>query len=269
MTIPEQIRAMAAERRAQIEGLGFQDANLWLGEPAGFPLAKGLAPEPLTEAARSFGIRGGLVSHWDSRRLAAQDGNLALEAGLAEMPPEYYGIWTGLPLLPGETGPIPGIGPVPARMRGVRISPKFHNYPLAGWMLDGLCGWLSTRRIPLFLWHTESDWSALHALAQAWPHLPIVVETQDQKILYHTRPLFALLRDCRNVKVELSNLAGQGFVEHAARHYGADRLLFGSFLPVNDPWVPMGMLLDADLPEADKALIAGGNLRNLIAGVRE
>ena len=97
--------------------------------------------------------------------------------------------------------------------------------------------------------------------------LPLVVETQVQKILYHTRPLFALLRDCPNVRVELSNFAGQGFLEYAVREYGAARLLYGSFLPMSDPWVPMGLVLDADIGDAEKALIAGGNLRRLVREV--
>ena len=52
------------------------------------------------------------------------------------------------------------------------------------------------------------------------------------------------------------------------REFGAERLLFGSFLPVSDPLVPIGMVLDADLSEEEKRLIAGDNLRRLLEGVR-
>jgi hypothetical protein len=50
------------------------------------------------------------------------------------------------------------------------------------------------------------------------------------------------------------------------QHVGAGRLIFGSFLPVSDPLVPLGLILDAEMSEADRALIAGGNLRRLIGG---
>jgi uncharacterized protein len=108
----------------------------------------------------------------------------------------------------------------------------------------------------------------VYEIAKAFPKLPIVIETQVQKILYHTRPLFALMRDCRNVLLETSNFVGAGFMEYAVRGFGAERLLFGSFLPVNDPLVAMGMVLDAGIPEEQKALIAGGNLRRLISEVQ-
>jgi predicted TIM-barrel fold metal-dependent hydrolase len=153
---------------------------------------------------------------------------------------------------------------VPKEVRAVRIFPKSHNFPLVGWCIGSLCQWLSSRRMPLFIWHTELDWPSLYLIAKGFPDLPLVVETQVQKILYHTRPLFALMRDCRNVSLELSNFAGQGFVEYASRELGAERLIFGSFLPVNDPLVAMGMVIEAEISREEKALIARENLRRLI-----
>ena len=136
------------------------------------------------------------------------------------------------------------------------------------WCVGSLCEWLADRRAPLLLWHTEIDWPSLYVLARAFPRLTILVETQTQKILYHTRPLFGLMRDCANVLVELSNFAGAGFIEYAVREFGAARLIFGSFLPAADPLVPIGMVISAEISEEEKTLIAGGNLRRIVEGVR-
>jgi predicted TIM-barrel fold metal-dependent hydrolase len=76
------------------------------------------------------------------------------------------------------------------------------------------------------------------------------------------------MRDRANVRVELSNFAGQGFVEYAVKHFGAERLIFGSFLPMNEPLVPMGLVVDAVISEEEKTLIAGENLRRLVSEVR-
>lgn len=51
------------------------------------------------------------------------------------------------------------------------------------------------------------------------------------------------------------------------RSFGAERLLFGSFVPVNDPCAAIGMILDADISEAEKRLVAGENLSRIIAEV--
>ena len=58
-----------------------------------------------------------------------------------------------------------------------------------------------------------------------------------------------------------------GTMQHAVAEFGAGRLIYGSFLPVADPWVPIGMVLDAAISEADKKLIAGDNLRRLLGEV--
>jgi predicted TIM-barrel fold metal-dependent hydrolase len=68
--------------------------------------------------------------------------------------------------------------------------------------------------------------------------------------------------------LETSNLVGAGLVEYSVRAFGPERLIFGSFLPVNDPLVGLGMILDAEIPLDQKGLIAGGNLRRLIGEVR-
>lgn len=262
------IGQMCRTRRERAGKLAFFDAGIWLGQPVGFPLARQLPPGELASVVGKDFVTGGLVSHWRGKTVSAQDGNVALAAVLPALPDDTYVVWTGLPLYPVEPGPLPGHGDLAEGVRGVRVFPKSHNYPLAGWVIGSLCNWLAERRLPLFIWHVELDWSSLHALAGEFPELKIVVETQTQKILYHSRPLFALMQQCRNVLVEISNFVGPRFIEHCVRQLGAERLIFGSFQPMNDPLVPIGMVLDAEISDSEKALIAGGNLRGLINGVQ-
>jgi len=268
VTVEATIRQMAQTRREFAGKLRFLDAGIWLGRPEGFPLARPLPPEELASAIGRDFVTGGLVSHWRGKTASAQDGNLALQAILADFPEDTYALWTGLPLYPVEPGPLPGQGDLPEKVCGVRVFPKSHNYPLAGWVVGSLCNWLVEHRLPLFIWHVELDWSSLRALAGEFPELHIVVETQTQKILYHSRPLFALMQQCGNVLVELSNFIGPRFIEYSVREFGAERLIFGSFQPMNDPLVPIGMVIDAEISDSEKFLIAGGNLRELISKVR-
>ena len=231
-------------------------------------MAEELPPERLSEVLEERLITGGLVSHWRGKTISAQEGNESVLRDLRGQTKELFAIWTGLPLFPSEAGPVPGTMATPKEVRGVRIFPKSHHFPVTDWCIGSLCEWLIDRRMPLFVWHTELDWPCIYQIAKIFPKLSIVIETQVQKILYHTRPLFLLLRDCRNVLLELSNFVGPGFIESAAREFGADRLIFGSFFPVNDPFVAMGMVLDSEIPEEQKTIIAGGNLRRLVSEVR-
>jgi len=274
VTETRSLESLERERRDRAQQLRFFDAGIWLGQPQGFPLARELPPDELHRVARGYYLTGGLVSHWAGFTVSAQEGNRALVDTVAKLPAgdppglDLSLVWTALPLYPRESEPVPGHGDLPASVRAVRIFPARHRFPLADWCVGSLCDWLAERRVPLLIWHTELDWPSLYSLARRFPQLPIVVESQTQKILYHTRPLFALMRDCANVQLEISNFAGAGFLEHAVLEFGAQRLIYGSFLPVADPWVPIGMLVDADIAEADKALIAGDNLRRLLSEVR-
>ena len=268
MTIESAIRKMTQDRRQCAESMGFFDAGIWLGPPVGFPLARELPAEELALCVGRDFVTGGMVSHWRGKTVSAQDGNLALNALLDDLPEDTYAIWTGLPLYPAEQGLLPGQGDLPDKVRGVRIFPKSHGYPLTDWTIGSLCSWLIEHRLPLFIWHMELDWPSLYTLAGQFPKLNIIVETQTQKILYHSRPLFALMQQRGNVLVETSNLVGPRFIEYCVEEFGAERLIFGSFQPVSDPLVPIGMVIDADILDSEKALIARGNLCKLIGEVR-
>jgi hypothetical protein len=228
-------------------------------------------------------MSGVLLSHWAGRSVSAQDGNRLLREVFAagavvqarKLGIELGAVWTGVPVMAGEEGPLPGPVPEPAgegslpsepipELSGVRLFPRSHNYPLSPWLLESLVEWLLTCGLPLFLWHEETDWDSLHTFSGAFPELPVVLETQTRKILYHARPLFALLEARPNLCVETSNLVGPDFLGYAVRHFGAERLVFGSFLPQNDPLAALGMLLDSGISEARMRLIAGGNLRRLL-----
>jgi len=268
MDIEAGIESNSAARRGRIAGLSFFDANCWLGTPSYFPLAQELHPGQVEGTLQEYKLHGALISHWDAVRLSAQEGNQALLEASGTLPQNVYTVWTGLPTAVSEQDPLPGRGRPDPRLRGVRLFPKTHQFQLAAWVVGELCEWCSERRIPLFVWHVETQWASLQALAAAFPRLTIVIESQWQKCLCHNRDLFSLLKACPNVLLESSNFIGQDNVSVFVRSFGAGRLLWGSFLPVNDPYASIGMVLEADITENQKQLIAGGNLRRLIAEVK-
>jgi len=264
MDVEREIARLADDRRQAMHRLAFFDAEVWLGKPVGFPLALEMSREGLASALAALGITGCCHSHWSGHSISAQEGNRALLAEARDAGPGFHAIWTGLPLFPAEDGLLPGGSDPPQSVCGVRLFPKTHNYPLSDWIVGGMCEWLINHRLPLLIWHEETGWDSLRALAVAFPGLTIVVETQVRKVFYHLRPLFALMRECPNVLLETSNLTGIDSVAFAVRAFGAERLLFGSFLPANDPLAAMGIIADSDITEGEKRLVAGGNLRRLI-----
>lgn len=264
MGLEAAIQSMTEQRRAEAARLRWFDASLWLGRPQGFPLAKSADLASLRQEMADRFITGGLVSHWRGGTVSPAAGNEALDALAGKLVGHSLGVVvTALPVGPDGSESLAGHGAPPSHVYGLRVFPRAHAFPPAPWLVGGLCRWMIDHGLPLFVWHTETDWQELYALANAFPDLSVVIESQPRKIIYGARSLLGLLRECPNVFVEISNLTSPCFAQMLAG-VGPERFVFGSFLPVNDPLVAIGMVLDTEMSEADRALIAGDNLRRLI-----
>lgn len=76
------------------------------------------------------------------------------------------------------------------------------------------------------------------------------------------------LRPHKNVYVEIAGSnPTAGFVEMAVREVGAERIIYGSDAAGRSFASQVGKLLDAQIPEAAKELIARGNLQRLITPI--
>ncbi len=61
-----------------------------------------------------------------------------------------------------------------------------------------------------------------------------------------------------------SSQIDNGMIEHAVAELGADKVLFGSDMPLLDPHTQLAKVRGAQISEADKAKILGGNLVRLL-----
>ncbi len=55
-----------------------------------------------------------------------------------------------------------------------------------------------------------------------------------------------------------------GMLEHAVERLGPERILFGTDMPLLDPWVQLAKVQGAEISEDAKRLILGGNLERLL-----
>lgn len=248
--------------RDEICGLDFFDAELWIGRSQAFPLMNKGTVDLLESRCRKEGITGGLVSHWLHKRYSPAASNRHLLDSIAGKS-GFYAVLTGLPSFPRDNwyfdSPL---------VKGVRLHPATFFFPLVDWCVGELCGMLTEKRMPLMVFHTETEFRDIYMLAREHPELKIIVESQVKKIIYHGRQVLALMRECPNVYLEISNWYGPGLLEYTSAHIGSHRMVFGSFMPANDPLVSMGLVISSSLPKSDKKRIAGGNIREIIAEVK-
>ncbi|WP_349403227.1 amidohydrolase family protein [Cohnella silvisoli] len=149
----------------------------------------------------------------------------------------------------------------------VRMFPKKLRYSMNKWQVGDVLKVMEAKRLPLILWHMETSWDTVNGICESYPNLPVIIEGNDQKLLYHNRSYIPLLAQHPNLYIETHSLIQHGEIEYIVNKCGIDRLLFGTYFPYNDPNGSMMMITDAEIPEETKYKIAGDNMRSLIGQI--
>ena len=259
--------------------LRFFDANCMIGkltrpQPSGHPDTV----EKLEAELAYFGIEDALVCH---ARAVERD----LDVGNSTITEELAGHETLHPawVIPMHTAidyPEPERfvdEMLAAGVRAVRVwPPLYHGYLADPWALGPLWNALAARRVPVLVGASDlgrypdqpgHGFSArnLYDVCRTFPTLPVVVVRLNFSAL---RVAVPLLRECPNLCVELSYFTSHRGVEFLCSQVGAERLLFGSGLPWASPGPGIAAIQYAAVSGEERALIAGENLRRILASSR-
>ena len=246
----------------------FYDAHLTYGTPVNVDTASPLPCHTIGElddALDRAGVSGGLVYSLAADMSGVVTGNRLLAEDLKTCRSDLYGVYT---LVPRFTNEIPSASDLPdvmkkARMAAVRIAPRVHKFlPKAGVLSDYLemameCG------IP-FVFDTSCGISAeeVYDIMERFPRLPAILTMED---IWPTDRMYRpFLAQFPNLMLDLSHMIFAGDMEELVGQFGAERLLFASRFPAMYIGGQQLQLRFSQISDADKALIAGGNLRRMI-----
>ena len=110
----------------------------------------------------------------------------------------------------------------------------------------------------------ESTPSELAELAKRFPEIEFVCEHAGGEWEKGLRAI----RAYPNILAETSGFdATAGFIDMAVRELGDDRIVFGSHLPSRSLGTELSKVLNADISDAARKKILGGNLRRLLAPI--
>jgi predicted TIM-barrel fold metal-dependent hydrolase len=236
------------------------DCNCWYGRPPRPPFRFAATPAELLEQMDVCGIGAALAYHVNQRFGAPQVyDRVALDDLRGQ--PRLFPVRT---LLPPQTGELPAPDALLAELRrdGVRALRAFpceHRYRLDGLTFGPYLEMLAAHRIPLLV---KADCLAIGDLLRDCPELTVVAMSQGPHSL--ERYLRPLLDRYPTLHLDTSGLLVEGLIEEFVERYGAERLLFGSGFPDNAAGGAQHCLAGADIPEAARTAIAGGNLQRLL-----
>ncbi len=218
--------------------------------------------EDVLAAMDRAGIAAALVVHGLAVTYDPVFGNRILLEEIAETE-RLYPCWV---VLPPFVGDFPGPSELVQQMRdygvlAAKIYPATYHFSLSETNVGELFAALEDAGIPLLLELAEADLLSVQRLCGRFPNLRILLQKAHWRDLRELLPIF--LR-CRNLYLEFSSLQNHRVVEYLVALAGAERLLFGSELPVKSAGAARALIDYAEIPDTAKDALAAGNLARLL-----
>ena len=250
------------------EVLGFFDVNLWWDPSLKVCLKPQSDFETFYRSLDSLSIGKGVLTPAECLKYDENTGNIRLKEILTGHK-NLYGamVLTADTFFLGRDVTKIVDEMVEARAVIVRMFPRTHRFPFDKNALYGLFEHLNRRRIPLMLWHAEVSWGAVESLLSEFPDMPVIIEGNDVKLLYHNRYYIPLYQKYKNLYLETHNLIIYKELDFLVKT-DPNRLIFGSYYHYNAPDTAMAPIILADWDIEIKHQVAHGNLERLISEIR-
>jgi hypothetical protein len=215
-----------------MKALKFFDCNCRIGMRSIVNPGSFYKTEDLVGKMKYYGIEKALVYHSMAREYSPIIGNEMLTREIANFP-SLYPVWIVMPHHTGEF-PSPGILVEQLRkynVRAVRMFPSQfeQNFSIAPWNCGELYTKLDAHRIPIFISLDQLSWNDIYELRSNYPKLRIILT----EVNYRTdRNLYFIMEKFPNIFIEVSGYKVHHGIEEICRRYGAERLIYGSGMPV-------------------------------------
>jgi predicted TIM-barrel fold metal-dependent hydrolase len=158
--------------------------------------------------------------------------------------------------------------------RGVKLHPYWSGCPLDNRMLLPVYEEAQRRRMPL-LFHSGGSLTSpdfrfttpemIVRMAKKYPSVSFIVGHMG---LERWLDLVNAAPQAENVYLDITmSIPDVERVEMAVEAVGAERVLFGSDLPLLNPAVPIGLVEECGLSVKEKDLILGGNMERVLARI--
>ncbi len=248
------------------------DCNCWYGVPRRPPLAGAETAEVLVEEMARAGIDTALVRNAAIFEQSPVTGNRLTSDDCAK----YEALEPSWGILPPQTDELGDLDEFIAAMRRENVRslwayPEKHRYLLSATTMGGLFEEMVCRGVPLFLRRNEmpgkfDTYELAERVLLDFPGLRLIIVAHGS--WGEDRLFRPLMERFPNFAVDTSRYELDGGIEEICNTCGPTRLLFGTNFPETPMGGPLLTLLQANISDDDRALIAGGNLRGMLEEVR-
>ncbi|MBI4532098.1 MAG: amidohydrolase family protein [Candidatus Latescibacteria bacterium] len=242
--------------------LSFFDCNCMIGRRTAPRPENNLSVEEILDELRRAGIDDALAVHAYAKEYDPRIGNGKLSEVCAvhrEFTPCYV-------VLPEYTEEIPGGDAMLQYLedggaRAVRLYPKEHNYGLDETWCGNLFATLGEAGVPILIDLDQTDWVEVDKVLSHHPELNLILLRTGYRIDRWVYPMF---KNYPGLRLETAFYFLHLAIESVTERFGAERLIFGTGLPVWDAGGAVTPILYAAIDEGAKRKIAEENLRALL-----
>jgi predicted TIM-barrel fold metal-dependent hydrolase len=146
-----------------------------------------------------------------------------------------------------------------------KINPEQDASPVTCWMFDWMLNLLEESSTPVLISLQEADLGDLAEVKSLYPNLKIIITNTTQ---WMNRQYIRFVLSFSNVFIDTSNIIEYYGIESVAEIIGADRMLFGTYMPEKEPYDKIFQMLYNDLSQEQRELIAFGNFERIIERVK-
>ena len=223
--------------------------------------------EALVNEMIYYRVHASLVYSNVSRDYAFTKGNAQL-VGHVKTNNRLYGVATVIPHIQYELEKGMGYFDELLEMgiKGFKIYPKSLSHGFGPFSMQDLAGYMINKSIPLFIDAQEAEWNDLKEILEAFPDLPVILCNTSWGT---NRFLFPLLERFNNLYFDISSNQAYDILETCKKHFGVDRVLFGTNYPHKVMGGLKALVEYSSLSEEDKDKISWKNAAGLfnITGV--
>jgi Predicted metal-dependent hydrolase of the TIM-barrel fold len=251
-----------------MEVIDFFDCNCRVGMRSIINPGSFYNTEDLIKVMNNYGISNALTYHSMAREYNPVVGNEMLAEEIKRHSC-LHPVWV---IMPHHTGEFPNPDALKIQLRdnnikAVRMFPAAHeqNYNIGEWNCGVLFRMLELNRVPLFIGLDQLSWDELFGLCSNHPELRIVLIDLSYRV---DRNLYSLLDRFQYLFLETIGYKVHNCIEEICSRFGAERLVFGSGMPIYSGGSAVSMINYARIGEKEKRMIAGENLKSLLEGVK-
>lgn len=219
--------------------------------------------EALRAEMARLGITRALVSHTSAWLSHPSQGNEALVEELSD----HTGLRPVIALTPLLDMEFGGGDAIEAFMQSndvaaIRLYPKDHKFTLHPFNVAAVFELAGRLQLPIMVDSKQlaGRYELLYELTKAWPGQPLVLLQTPYRF---ARVMYPLFDKCPNLYSDMAVFMGYRAVKEFTSHFGAERLLFSTYMPFNEGAMNVGLLAYADISQADKEKIAYKNAERL------